>query len=205
MSFLPAILPCDGESPNMSLICLGLNARIPTIAIDPRMFYQGAIQWVISWSSTNNLKIPVRGFLSKFFAPFHGKKRIRRDKWEAWEDKNKKKFNKKVHKNTSISLMLFFVFLYLLHRSFSKLCQNNPNLKTAIKRTITGHMVAPVHKNTNATLILVLCDVWFFWLQNCPSLHSGQYKDRHSLGSSKNPSKLPIMIFARIKKNLPHN
>ncbi len=63
-------------------------------------------------------------------------------------------------------------------------------------------MIAPVHKNTNAPLILIVCDVIFcmlakhiigefsrlfeaastFMAQNCSSLRSGQFGVQRSLG-----------------------
>ena len=35
---------------------------------------------------------------------------------------------------------------------------------------------------------------------NCPSLHSGQFRDKKVSISMKNPSNYPIKCFARIKK-----
>jgi hypothetical protein len=50
---------------------------------------------------------------------------------------------------------------HFLHRTFSKLQKNDQQTKSTIKRKYLGLIVAPVHKNTNVRLILIVCDVIF--------------------------------------------
>jgi hypothetical protein len=57
-----------------------------------------------------------------------------------------------------LSRIFFLIFLaHFLHRSFSKLRTNDKKtINNDIMKNL-GHMVASVHKNTNARLILIVC------------------------------------------------
>ncbi len=75
-----------------------------------------------------------------------------------------------------------------------------------------GHSKNPSHSRfwgKDLTVLVVGCTVMyftrFFLLQNCTSLGAGQFGGQKSLGPPEKPSKSPIMCFARIKSNLPHD
>ncbi len=60
-------------------------------------------------------------------------------------------------------------------------------------------------KNIISDLSWVFEGPRLFWPQNCPALRSEQFGGQKSLGPSKKLQKSPMVCFARIKNNLPHD